>query len=172
MNCSTPSLSDSWFRNQSPVGTAAIMNGSIDFLYYPEFDFPTMFAALLYEDQGGRFEIEPCLAGARIRQLYLPDTNILLTRFRLRKEWSSRRSTWRSSRTQHNQMSHPNVPVIRGNVCYANRLGLYSEQLGANGQHLGNCPTHSHLWLRSVPQPTWAGLSRKRGRVYGARCVK
>ena len=33
---------------------------------------------------------------------------------------------------------HPNGLVIRGNVCYANRLGLYSQQLGANGQHLGN----------------------------------
>jgi len=58
------------------------MNGSIDFLYYPEFDSPTMFAALLDEDQGGRFQIELCLANARIRQLPLPDTNILLTRFR------------------------------------------------------------------------------------------
>ena len=57
------------------------MNGSIDFLCYPEFDSPTIFAALLDEDQGGRFQIEPCLTNARIRQLYLPDTNILLTRF-------------------------------------------------------------------------------------------
>ena len=37
------------------------MNGSIDFLCYPEFDSPTIFAALLDEDQGGRFQIEPCL---------------------------------------------------------------------------------------------------------------
>jgi GH15 family glucan-1,4-alpha-glucosidase len=58
------------------------MNGSIDFLYYPEFDSPMMFAALLDEDQGGRFQIELCLTNARIRQLPLPDTNILLTRFR------------------------------------------------------------------------------------------
>ena len=57
------------------------MNGSIDFLCYPEFDSPTIFAALLDEDQGGRFQIEPSLTNARIRQLYLPDTNILLTRF-------------------------------------------------------------------------------------------
>jgi Domain of unknown function (DUF5911) len=57
------------------------MNGSIDFLCYPEFDSPTMFAALLEQDQGGRFQIELCLTNARIRQLYLPDTNILLTRF-------------------------------------------------------------------------------------------
>jgi GH15 family glucan-1,4-alpha-glucosidase len=57
------------------------MNGSIDFLCYPDFDSPTVFAALLDDDNGGRFQIEPQLTNARIRQLYLPDTNILLTRF-------------------------------------------------------------------------------------------
>jgi GH15 family glucan-1,4-alpha-glucosidase len=57
------------------------MNGSIDFLCYPEFDSPTVFAALLDENKGGRFQIQPQLTNMRIRQLYLPDTNILLTRF-------------------------------------------------------------------------------------------
>src|SRR5580658_9705955 len=56
------------------------MNGSIDFLCYPDFDSPTVFAALLDDEKGGRFQIEPQLTNARIRQLYLPDTNILLTR--------------------------------------------------------------------------------------------
>ena len=57
------------------------MNGSIDFLCYPDFDSPTVFAALLDDSQGGRFQIEPQLTNMRVRQLYLPDTNILLTRF-------------------------------------------------------------------------------------------
>src|SRR5580693_3919553 len=57
------------------------MNGSIDFLCYPDFDSPSVFAALLDDKEGGRFQIEPQLTNARIRQLYLPDTNILLTRF-------------------------------------------------------------------------------------------
>src|ERR1700739_1096116 len=57
------------------------MDGSLDFLCYPDFDSPTVFAALLDEKQGGRFQIEPQLTNMRIRQLYLPDTNILLTRF-------------------------------------------------------------------------------------------
>lgn len=57
------------------------MNGSIDFLCYPDFDSPTVFASLLDEAKGGRFQIEPQLTGMRTRQLYLPDTNILLTRF-------------------------------------------------------------------------------------------
>ncbi len=57
------------------------MDGSIDFLCYPDFDSPSVFAALLDDKSGGRFQIEPRLANMRVRQLYLPDTNILLTRF-------------------------------------------------------------------------------------------
>jgi GH15 family glucan-1,4-alpha-glucosidase len=57
------------------------MNGSIDFLSYPNFDSPTIFAALLDDQKGGRFEIRPQLTNARVRQMYLPDTNILVTRF-------------------------------------------------------------------------------------------
>ena len=57
------------------------VNGSIDFLCYPNFDSPTVFASLLDDDRGGCFQIEPQLTERRVRQLYLPDTNILLTRF-------------------------------------------------------------------------------------------
>ena len=57
------------------------MGGSIDFLCYPDFDSPTVFAALLDDERGGYFQIQPQLANTRVRQLYLPDTNILLTRF-------------------------------------------------------------------------------------------
>jgi GH15 family glucan-1,4-alpha-glucosidase len=57
------------------------MNGSIDFLCFPGFDSPTVVAALLDDAQGGRFQIQPELNNRRVRQLYLPDTNILLTRF-------------------------------------------------------------------------------------------
>jgi GH15 family glucan-1,4-alpha-glucosidase len=57
------------------------VNGSIDFLCYPNFDSPSVFAALLDDERGGYFEIEPQLKKRRVRQLYLPDTNILLTRF-------------------------------------------------------------------------------------------
>src|ERR1041385_6465816 len=66
--------------NMQSIGLVG-MNGSIDFLCYPNFDSPTVFAALLDDQRGGRFEIRPQLTNARVRQLYLPDTNILLTRF-------------------------------------------------------------------------------------------
>jgi len=57
------------------------MDGSIDFLCLPHFDSPSVFAALVDVERGGRFQIAPLLAGAARKQLYLPDTNVLLTRF-------------------------------------------------------------------------------------------
>ncbi len=57
------------------------MNGSIDFFCCPDFDSPTVFASILDEHVGGRFQIAPVLDDVRHRQLYLPETNILLTRF-------------------------------------------------------------------------------------------
>lgn len=57
------------------------MDGSIDFLCYPRFDSPTVFASLLGEENGGRFRICPTWGEIRQKQIYLPDTNILLTRF-------------------------------------------------------------------------------------------
>lgn len=57
------------------------MDGSIDFLSFPRFDSPTVFAALLDEHRGGRFRIAPAFANGRQKQMYLPDTNVLVTRF-------------------------------------------------------------------------------------------
>jgi GH15 family glucan-1,4-alpha-glucosidase len=59
------------------VGTG----GTVDFLCWPDFDGPTVFAALLDPDRGGHFRVAPALDGARRRQQYLPDTNVLTTRF-------------------------------------------------------------------------------------------
>jgi GH15 family glucan-1,4-alpha-glucosidase len=63
--------------------TAALVarDGTIDFLCVPEFDSPTVFAALLDAERGGSFTIAPRLTGARIDQRYLRDTNVLVTRF-------------------------------------------------------------------------------------------
>lgn len=57
------------------------MDGSIDFMCFPDFDSPSIFTALLDHQKGGRFQIAPTLSGVRQRQLYLPDSNVLLTRF-------------------------------------------------------------------------------------------
>jgi GH15 family glucan-1,4-alpha-glucosidase len=57
------------------------MNGTIDFMCWPRFESPSMFASLLDSERGGTFELAPDLENMRRRQMYLPDTNVLLTRF-------------------------------------------------------------------------------------------
>jgi GH15 family glucan-1,4-alpha-glucosidase len=63
--------------------TAALVgrNGSIDWWCFPNFDSPSVFAALLDDQRGGRFQIAPAREGASHKQLYFPDTNVLITRF-------------------------------------------------------------------------------------------
>src|SRR5882757_4056761 len=73
-------------ENHGIVGnllTAALigLDGAVNFLCWPRFDSPSIFASLLDDERGGSFELTPVLEGARHRQLYLPDTNVLLTRF-------------------------------------------------------------------------------------------
>lgn len=57
------------------------LNGSVDFMCFPNFDSPSIFAALLDDKKGGRFELAPLFTEMKTKQLYLPDTNVLLTRF-------------------------------------------------------------------------------------------
>ena len=57
------------------------MNGSIDFLCFPRFDSPSIFASLLDNKKGGRFRIYVKDTPARNKQIYLPDTNVLVTHF-------------------------------------------------------------------------------------------
>ncbi|MDB5022096.1 MAG: glucoamylase [Pedobacter sp.] len=57
------------------------LNGSIDFMCFPHFDSPSIFAALLDDEKGGSFELSPLFKEMKTKQLYLPDTNVLLTRF-------------------------------------------------------------------------------------------
>ena len=57
-------------------------NGSIDWCCIPRFDAPSVFGALLDAEKGGFFRIAPPdTPGMGRKQLYLPDTNILITRF-------------------------------------------------------------------------------------------
>ncbi|MEO6915093.1 MAG: glycoside hydrolase family 15 protein [Chitinophagaceae bacterium] len=55
--------------------------GSIDFMSFPRFDSPTIFAAILDSGRGGYFSIEPDLDDYDTRQLYIPGSAVLLTRF-------------------------------------------------------------------------------------------
>ena len=64
-------------RTAALVGTT----GSIDWLCFPHFDSPSVFAALLDSDTGGRFQVAPTTEHYRSTQRYWPDSNVLVTRF-------------------------------------------------------------------------------------------
>ncbi|MEL7162198.1 MAG: trehalase-like domain-containing protein, partial [Bacteroidota bacterium] len=57
------------------------LRGSVDFLCLPRFDGPSVFARILDADQGGQFAFTCTGEDTRYKQLYLPGTNILVTRF-------------------------------------------------------------------------------------------
>ena len=63
--------------------SAALINdkGSVDFFCWPEFDSPTIFCSLLDTPDAGIFQLIPDLPDARREQIYLPDTNVLQTRW-------------------------------------------------------------------------------------------
>src|SRR5213080_4521130 len=98
------------------------VNGSIDFLCYPTFDSPTVFAALLDDERGGCFQIQPQLKEKRVRQLYLPDTNILLTRF-LAEEGVAELTDYMPIGTDGDQPNEiiRTLAVIRGQVDFTMR---------------------------------------------------
>src|SRR5215213_2629158 len=62
--------------------TAALVgtDGTIDWLCLPTFDSPSVFCSILDDEKGGHFSLRPVNYN-RTQQLYLPDTNVLLTRF-------------------------------------------------------------------------------------------
>ncbi|HEY9478068.1 MAG TPA: glycoside hydrolase family 15 protein [Microbacteriaceae bacterium] len=63
--------------------TAALVatDGTVDWFCSPRFDSPSIFASLLDQTRGGHFSSRPTAEAFDAKQLYLPDTAILVTRF-------------------------------------------------------------------------------------------
>ncbi|QHC23908.1 glycoside hydrolase family 15 protein [Streptomyces sp. GS7] len=63
--------------------TAALISsqGVVDWFAAPRFDSPSIFAALLDHERGGYFLFGPEDPGSTCKQLYFPDTAVLVTRF-------------------------------------------------------------------------------------------
>jgi GH15 family glucan-1,4-alpha-glucosidase len=63
--------------------TAALVatDGSIDWFCAPRFDSPSIFGALLDQQRGGHFRVRPTVEAFSSKQLYFPDTAVLVTRF-------------------------------------------------------------------------------------------
>ncbi len=63
------------------VGT----DGTIDWYCCPHFDSPSVFGAILDRQRGGYYRIAPAGDNWTPKQLYFPDTNVLITRFLTRE---------------------------------------------------------------------------------------
>jgi GH15 family glucan-1,4-alpha-glucosidase len=56
-------------------------DGTIDWYCCPSFDSPSVFASILDREKGGYYRIAPIEDEWTSKQLYFPDTNVLITRF-------------------------------------------------------------------------------------------
>jgi GH15 family glucan-1,4-alpha-glucosidase len=56
-------------------------DGTIDWMCFPHFDSPSVFGSLLDDRKGGSFRIAPVDPDVHSKQMYWPDTNVLVTRF-------------------------------------------------------------------------------------------
>jgi GH15 family glucan-1,4-alpha-glucosidase len=76
-----PPIEDHGLIGDLQTAALVAVDGSVDWFCLPRFDSPSVFAALLDADNGGRFRIAPAGGRYTTRQMYLPDTAILVTRF-------------------------------------------------------------------------------------------
>jgi GH15 family glucan-1,4-alpha-glucosidase len=76
-----PDISDHGLIGDLQTAALVTTEGSIDFFCCPRFDSPSVFCSLLDADKGGYFQIKPATDNYVTRQLYLPNTAVLITRF-------------------------------------------------------------------------------------------
>ncbi|MEO8518976.1 MAG: glycoside hydrolase family 15 protein [Dermatophilaceae bacterium] len=76
-----PLIADHGLIGDLQTSALVTTDGSIDWFCAPRFDSPSVFGALLDKDRGGHFRIRPSSDAFDTKQMYLPDTAILITRF-------------------------------------------------------------------------------------------
>jgi len=76
-----PDISDHGLIGDLQTAALVSTDGTVDWFCCPRFDSPSVFASLLDADKGGYFRICPDASDYSTRQLYFPDTAILITRF-------------------------------------------------------------------------------------------
>ncbi len=76
-----PAISDHGLIGDLQTAALVSTDGVVDWFCCPRFDAPSVFASILDADKGGHFRIAPDRDDYVSRQLYFPDTAVLITRF-------------------------------------------------------------------------------------------
>ena len=76
-----PNIADHGLIGDLQTAALVTTDGVLDWFCCPRFDSPSVFASLLDADGGGFYRIAPDRDDYVTRQLYLPDTAVLITRF-------------------------------------------------------------------------------------------
>jgi GH15 family glucan-1,4-alpha-glucosidase len=76
-----PLISDHGLIGDLQTSALVDHEGSIDWFCCPRFDSPSVFASLLDQNRGGAFKIGPSHGHHVTKQMYFPDSAVLLTRF-------------------------------------------------------------------------------------------
>jgi GH15 family glucan-1,4-alpha-glucosidase len=76
-----PMIADHGLIGDLQTSALVATDGTIDWFCCPRFDSPSVFASLLDREGGGYFRIAPADADSVTRQLYFPDSAVLITRF-------------------------------------------------------------------------------------------
>src|SRR5829696_6559814 len=77
---SYPSIADHGLIGDLQTAALVATDGTIDWFCCPRFDSPSVFASLLDDREGGRFALAPVTPATTTKQMYMPDTAILVTR--------------------------------------------------------------------------------------------
>ena len=78
---SYPDIGDHGLIGDLQTAALVTTDGVLDWFCCPRFDSPSVFASLLDAERGGYYRIAPDRDDYVSKQLYLPDTAILVTRF-------------------------------------------------------------------------------------------
>jgi pentatricopeptide repeat protein len=76
-----PNISDHGLIGDLQTSALVTTDGTVDFFCCPRFDSPSVFASLLDAENGGYFRIAPAGDDYVSKQLYMPGTALLITRF-------------------------------------------------------------------------------------------
>lgn len=128
--------------------------GAIDWLCYPRFDSPTVFARILDDDIGGTFQLHPAQQeDVTYRQFYWPETNVLVTRFICDQGVSEIRDFMPINRdgTIHRSQVIRQVIAVRGDIPFTLRCAPAFDY--ARGSHETYTDTHGARFVHD--DQTW-----------------